>query len=88
MKVRSSRGENWLLASCRVTTVSEKVSDVTVISELATAPRTDRAALPSPPNSSWESSRGSWSPIALSTTGRPTPAATARTTPRTGSGHS
>ena len=31
-KVRSSRGENWLLASCSVTTVRENVNDVTVIS--------------------------------------------------------
>ena len=50
VKVRSSRGENWLDASCSVTTVSEKVSDVTVMSELATALSTDRAAPGPPPN--------------------------------------
>ena len=50
VNVRSSRGENWLLASCRVTTVSEKVSDVTVISELAMASSTVRAASAPPPN--------------------------------------
>lgn len=30
IKVRSRRGENWLLASCNVTTVSEKANAVTV----------------------------------------------------------
>ena len=49
VKVRSSRGENWLLASCRVTTVRENVNEVTVISELETALRTVRAAPASPP---------------------------------------
>jgi len=48
--VRSRRGENWLLASCRVTTVSENVSDVTVISEPPIADRTVRAASAPPPN--------------------------------------
>ena len=48
MKVRSSRGEYWLLASCRVTTVRENVSAVTVIIEPATACSTIRA-LPGPP---------------------------------------
>ena len=28
VRVRSNRGENWLLASCRVTTVSENVKDL------------------------------------------------------------
>ena len=38
------RGENWLLASCSVTTVSEKVRDVTVIRDPEIACRTDLAA--------------------------------------------
>ena len=50
VKVRSSRGENWLLASCSVTTVREKVSAVTVIREPATAARTVRAASGPPVN--------------------------------------
>ncbi len=48
VKVRSNRGENWLLASCRVTTVSENVSDVTVIIEVPITPKSDRAASASP----------------------------------------
>lgn len=50
LNVRSSRGENWLLASCNVTTVRENVSDVTVIRNPATASRTARAASAPPPN--------------------------------------
>ncbi len=49
VKVRSRRGENWLLASWSVTTVSENVSAVTVISELAIVPSSVRAALGPPP---------------------------------------
>ena len=49
--MRSSLGENYPLASCSVTTVSEKVNDVTVISELAIALSTVRAAPAPPPNS-------------------------------------
>ncbi len=51
VKVRSRRGENWLLANCKVTTVRENVRDVTVISELDTASSTVRPASASPPNS-------------------------------------
>ena len=50
MNVRSSRGENSLLASCKVTTVRENVNAVTVISEPVTATSTDRAASAAPPN--------------------------------------
>ena len=48
VKVRKSRGENWLLANCNVATVSENVNDVTVISELAIASSRVRAAPGSP----------------------------------------
>lgn len=50
VKVRNRRGENWLLASCSVSTVSEKVSAVTVTSEPAIAVSTERAASALPPN--------------------------------------
>ena len=43
-KVRRTRGEYWVLASWSVTTVSEKVSDVTVMSDVAMADSTVRAA--------------------------------------------
>ncbi len=88
VKVRSSRGENWLLANCSVTTVSENVSDVTVISELAMASSNVRAAPASPPNNRAVNQDGNPSSTTASTRGRDTPAATARTMPSTGSGRS
>jgi len=48
MKLRSRRGPNCEVASCRVTTVSEKVRPVTVIIEPAIVARMVRA--PSGPN--------------------------------------
>ena len=57
-KVRNSRGENWLLASCNVTRVSENVSDVTVITEPAMAASRSRAAAGPPPKIHLETSAG------------------------------
>ena len=88
VKVRSSRGENWLLASWSVTTVRENVSDVTVISELATALSTVRAAPGSPLKIRVFSSPDRCASRRTSSSGTRIPAATARTTPRMGSGHS
>ena len=51
-KVRNSRGENCPLVNCRVTRVSEKVSEVTVIIDPAIVLRTPRAAAAPPPNRS------------------------------------
>jgi len=85
--VRNNRGENWLLASCSVTTVSENVSDVTVISEPAIADRTVRAASAPPPNRYALSVGGTLSSTFVSTAGVSTPRATASRTPTVGIGH-
>ncbi len=87
-KVRSRRGENWLLASCSVTTVKEKVNDVTVISELDTASNTVRAAPGSPPKVIERTQDGTESSTRASSRGINTPATRATSTPTTGSGHS
>jgi hypothetical protein len=50
LNVRSSRGENWLLASWSVTTVRLKVRDVRVTSEPEMAASTDLAASGPPVN--------------------------------------
>jgi hypothetical protein len=85
VNVRSRRGENWLLASWRVTTVSEKVSAVTVISEPAMVPSTERAASAPRPNRYPVSPSGST--VTASSWGSATPRTTASATPRVGSGH-
>ncbi len=84
MKVRSNRGENWLLASCRVTTVSENVSDVTVISEPEMALSTVRAASAPPPKSRSELPR----PTCASSWGSSRPRTSAARTASAGMGHS
>ena len=43
-KVRSTRGENWPLASCRLTTVREKTTPAVVIMAPATPERNHTAA--------------------------------------------
>ena len=87
MKVRSSRGENWLLASCSVTTVREKVSAVTVISELEMAASTVRPADGLPPKSRSVSHCGNADWMLSSLRGSSTPAISASAMPRHGSGH-
>jgi len=88
VKVRSSRGENWLLASCRVTTVRENVNEVTVIRELETASRTVRAAPASPPKVTADNQSGRDPSTAASRCGSANPTTSAATTDMTGSGHS
>lgn len=45
MKVRITRGENWSLASCRLTTVREKTTPTVVIIAPATVDSSHIAAL-------------------------------------------
>ncbi len=87
VSVRSNLGENWLLASCRVTTVSEKVRDVTVINELDTAANTVRAAAASPPNSTPPNHDGTDPSTPASRRESSTPTIAARMTAATGRGH-
>ena len=87
-KVRSKRGENWLLASCRVTTVSENVNEVTVISDPAMASSTDRAASGPPLKRSAERIGGSDPSRVASKVGSAVPATSANTTAKVGTGHS
>ena len=80
VKVRSNRGENWLLANCKVTTVRENVRDVTVIKEDAIAPSNDRAASASPSNSQLLTAVGSVPSTPVSRCGNPIPSSSATTT--------
>ena len=87
-KVRSSRGENWLLASCSVTTVRENVRAVTVIMDEAIASSRVRAASTSPPKSQTWTESGRSSSTLASSSGRPNPSSTASVTAIMGTGHS
>ena len=61
-KLRSTRGEYWLLASCSATTVIEKTRAVSVMIAVTISDRIERAVPGVPPNASHETvSRSLWS---------------------------
>ena len=88
LKVRSSRGENWLLAGCNVTTVSEKVRDVTVIRDPEIACRTDVAASGPPLKRKAEISAGNSPSTPASNAAGAVHGNAATATASSGSGHS